>query len=427
MSKTKHQFSVLFVAMMAGVSQNMLAAPTQAAAQALNNASLDARFATVAKDVPGFGGLFVDENGDLSMYLTHPENAANAKKRLTEVFGVDQLRRKAPAEGRGVDKRKLPSGEIRVLQGRYPFDELDQWRKNANDLLNIDGVLFTDVDEAKNRINVGIVDANAKAAVEEMLASLGVPADAYAISQIEKPEQLATLSDYFGPVFGGLAISNSGKNCSLGFNAYWGGYKGFVTASHCSSSQGYTDYSYFHLRGTYAIGYEMHDPAYNGSFWPWDCPWGRRCRQSDSTFVYTSGWIGWNYARIARTTSWNGSTTINSTSPTFTIATEKSNVLMYQELDKVGAETGWTYGLVNGTCVDINVPGTDLTLKCQNRVSAIARAGDSGAPVFEWHPDGNVYLSGIVALGNGWDYWYSPISNIRNDLYLPGYGLRTYF
>jgi hypothetical protein len=412
----------------AAASSSLWAAPQQPPEAALKHASLDEKFTAIAKEVPGFGGMFFDDNGDLAIYLTQPESRAAAQRQLTQVFGTERLVSKAPTqEGRGVDKRKLPAGEIRVLKGQYGFDELEQWRKSAAEVLNVDGVVFTDVDESKNRIAIGVTSPKARERAEAVLSSYGVPFGAFVFKDVAAPKPLATLSDYFGPVFGGLAISNSGQNCSFGFNAYWGPYQGFVTASHCSSSWGSTDYSYFNLRGTYAIGYEIRDPALWTSIWPWDCPWGRRCRHSDASFVYNPGWIGWNYARIARTTSWNGSTTIDPAAPTFTITTEQFNPVMNQELDKVGAQTGWTFGLLSGTCMDVNVPGTNITLKCQNRVSATAAAGDSGAPVFEWHPDGNVYLVGIVALGNGGDYWYSPILNIRNDLYQPGYGLRTYF
>jgi hypothetical protein len=389
--------------------------------------SVDEQLAGVARDVPGFGGMFFDENGDLAIYLVHPEHKDAATRRLAEVFGTERLRSREPAEGRGADKRKLAAGEVRVLQGQYGFDELEQWRRSAAGVLNVEGVVFTDVDESRNRIVIGISDPKAKGQARSTLKSLGVPAGAVDFEDIEAPRPLATLGDYFGPVLGGLAISNSGRNCSFGFNAWWGPYQGFVTASHCSSSFGSMDSSTFNLLGTYAIGYEMRDPPFYTSIFPWDCPWGRRCRQSDATFVYNPGWIGSQYARIARTTSSNGSVTIDPAAPTMTIASEQWNPVMNQDLDKVGAATGWTFGRLTGTCIDVNVPGTNVTLKCQNRVSAIASAGDSGAPVFEWHPDGNVYLAGILALGNGTSYFYSPIGNIRNDLYQPGYGLRTYF
>jgi hypothetical protein len=403
------------------------AAPEPLPDAALQHASVDERLAIVARNVPGFGGMFFDENGDLAIYLTHPEHKDAATRHLTDVFGAERLRSKGPTQGRGADRRKLPAGEVRVLQGQYGFDELEQWRRSAAAVLNVEGVVFTDVDESRNRIVIGISEPKARSSARSMLTSLGVPVEAFVFEDVEAPRQLATLSDYFGPVLGGLAISNSGKNCSFGFNAWWGPYQGFVTASHCSSSFGSMDSSTFNLVGTYAIGYEMRDPPFYTSIFPWDCPWGRSCRQSDASFVYNPGWIGSQYARIARTMSWNGSVTINPAAPTFTISTELFYPVMNQEMDKVGAQTGWTFGLVTGTCIDVNVPGTNVTLKCQNRVSAVAAAGDSGAPVFEWHPDGNVYLAGIVALGNGTSYFYSPIGNIRNDLYQPGYGLRTYF
>jgi hypothetical protein len=89
---------------------------------------------------------------------------------------------------------------------------------------------------------------------------------------------------------------------------------------------------------------------------------------------------------------------------------------------KIGRTTGWTQGSVRGTCVNTNVGGTDITQLCQTWVSAFARGGDSGSPVFRRQGTGsNVTLLGVLwggsSLSDGTTlYIYSPISNIESEL-----------
>ncbi len=66
---------------------------------------------------------------------------------------------------------------------------------------------------------------------------------------------------------------------------------------------------------------------------------------------------------------------------------------------KIGSATGWTYGTVNGTCMDEPMleNGVDLlkTVFCQTEVSSRVSQGDSGSPVFViWN--GNVHAAGLL-------------------------------
>ncbi len=38
-------------------------------------------------------------------------------------------------------------------------------------------------------------------------------------------------------------------------------------------------------------------------------------------------------------------------------------------LNKVGRTTGWAFGDVRATCIDVNVADTDIRLLCQSRVA----------------------------------------------------------
>lgn len=105
-------------------------------------------------------------------------------------------------------------------------------------------------------------------------------------------------------------------------------------------------------------------------------------------------------------------------------------------VDKIGITTGWRSGQVSRVCVDIlRIPSTDIwryVLRCQTEMKIYSRRGDSGGPVFWYHPnDGTVSLAGLF---HGYSYgnqdesysYYSPMSMIRNDLGL-SYNDRTSF
>lgn len=94
------------------------------------------------------------------------------------------------------------------------------------------------------------------------------------------------------------------------------------------------------------------------------------------------------FGNIVRTTSHGtspGSITIDSANPRFRIIGEAAYPVAGQTLEKIGRTTGWTYGQVTNTCVDTNVAGSNITLLCQDYVSAGIGAGDSGSPVFAWN------------------------------------------
>ena len=85
---------------------------------------------------------------------------------------------------------------------------------------------------------------------------------------------------------------------------------------------------------------------------------------------------------------------------------------------KVGRTTGWTSGTHTNTCVTVNVSGTNLTLICQDLVSAGVAGGDSGSPAFQRVGGNRVKLAGVLWGGNGagTQFVYSPISQVQGEL-----------
>jgi hypothetical protein len=403
------------------------------------DSDMDGQLAKVADRLPGFGGMFFDDNGDLNVYLVAADapadtQALEARKArvetaITAVFGKDLL-----VQGR--DRRSEPgsqamperSPEIKIIKGKYDIPQLVEWRAGVDLALEVRGVLFTDLDERHNRVRVGVESSVVRERVEAILARRGIPREAVIIEQTKPDRFHATLRDERRPVQGGVQIEAdtgifSSKICTLGFNAFRNNVKGFVTNSHCTENQGGSDGTDFHqptdpLFGSNKIGDEIADPPY---FTGGICPAGRRCRFSDSAFVDYSEVLSGG-ARIVRTTG-TGSLTIHSTNPTFLVISETATPVDGTILDKVGRTTGWTSGRVSATCLTTNVADTNITLFCQNRVARISGTnrmsdnGDSGSPVFRVLGS-DASLFGILWGGpdDGSSFVFSSISRIEGEL-----------
>lgn len=351
--------------------------------------TLDDRFAEIARQVPGFGGMFYDESGQLTMYLVTRQEG---DEKMAEQA---KLARDTIATLWSDDPRIKKAGEIRVLPGKYGFLRLKKWHdRMSTDVLGLPGVVLTDIDEIRNRVRIGIENEEVQSLVEEQLVQLGIPLEAVIIEVTEPFQATATLRETQRPVIGGLQIKFKENllvtaTCTLGFIANRAGVTGMVTNSHCTKTQGGVEKTNYHQATpsgtTNRIGQETVDPAYMTGG---RCPEGRKCRYSDAAFAkipHPSG-PSVQTARgfIARTTGFNNnSLTIDPAKPRFRIVAETSSPFVGQILNKVGRTTGWTQGAVSSTCINADVSDSDITMLCQSVVDAKIDSGDSGSPVFE--------------------------------------------
>ena len=358
----------------------------------------------LARSVPGFGGFFVDEQGTPTIYLRDAAQRGAAERALTPWF---------TAQGRA-------PATMRVRKADFDWAALDRWFTQASvEALGIQGVVFADADEARNRVRIGVEHAAAAARVRVVLARLGVPASAVNVDVTQPIRQLATLRGAVRPVVAGVQINFPGFLCSLGFNASRSGIRGFVTASHCTSTQGGVEgtpyWQPLESVRPIQIPTETVDPTYptGGS-----CPAGRNCRRSDAAFAkYINGTQN-TLGRIARTSSTSptdltivGSWTITSDAPS-------SSFTIGLGVNKVGRTTGWSQGPVTATCVNVNVSGTNITQLCQTIVSATVAGGDSGSDVFTITSGTNVRLNGVLWGGSsdGKTFVFSPLANVKGEL-----------
>ncbi|MFL6237822.1 MAG: hypothetical protein ACJ76N_32190 [Thermoanaerobaculia bacterium] len=383
---------------------------------------VDDELVQMGRAIPGFGGLFYDAEGYPNVYLRDVK-AAPALAAL----------------------KSLGQGEVRVLQGRYDFASLVEWKRALRPaVLGQPGVVFLDADETRNRVVVGIDAAQAKSLdagrLDKALALKGVPREAVVYQEVPairdltgvmtadkaKKPATSTILDAARPVPGGVQIIFLNLPfayfCTDGFNAYLDGAFGFVTNSHCTLNRGMVDgtpYAQGNDPFGSPIATETVDPGY---FTGDPCPSGYKCRYSDSSFArYNTTSLG-SLGKLAKTSSRGlsaGSITLKPPTSRFSISAIAS-ALQGQVVNKIGVTSGWTYGPITATCADVGVTGSNYGLLCQNIVRAGSDHGDSGSPVFSWTNGSTVKLLGILWGGgtsNGIEVFaYSPLQNIQQEL-----------
>lgn len=293
------------------------------------------------------------------------------------------------------------------------------------------GVVFTDIDESRNRLVVAVASAPVRARVATAINRLQLPPEAVLIEEHAPILQAQTLRDVQRPPLAGTQIAFSGSLCTHGPAAVthvggqpWDGISYFMTNSHCTDVQGGVENTQYYqptVAASNHIAVEDRDPMY---FTGGACPAGRRCRHSDAALIrYDQPWPD-ALGTIARTTffaQFSGSLTL---SDQFSILGFYTQTQPYvgapfvgMQLEKMGRTTGWTMGAVTNTCVDTNVGGTDITLFCQAFVNAGVGPGDSGSPVFQ--SGGGFYadLYGILwGSAGGTSFVFSSLRSVESEL-----------
>jgi hypothetical protein len=358
----------------------------------------------LARGVRGFGGFFIDEQGTPTIYLKDAAQRGNAERAL----------------GAWLQARGLAPSALRVLKGDFSWADLERWQVQASEqVLGVAGAVFVDADEASNRVRIGVERGAAGGQARAAAARLGIPASAVIVQETDPIRAVATLRDRVRPILAGLQINFPGFICSLGFNARDGSEDSFITASHCTNTQGGVESTPYwqplESVDPVQIATEVEDPPYLRRVA--GCPSGRRCRQSDASRArYQAGFTSFTLGGIEQTSGPNnGSLTITGA---FTITSKSPAAVVNDVVNKVGRTTGWTQGRVTNTCVNTGVTGSNIVQLCQTFVSAGVGGGDSGSGVFAITSGSNVRLLGILWGGNsaGTQFVYSPMANVEAEL-----------
>jgi hypothetical protein len=382
----------------------------------------------IARSVPGFGGLAVDESGVLVAYLTDISQADAVR------FVIEPYRLNAVANG------AVEDAVVVVRQARFEFLDLLYWRDLITvPVLSVPGVSMLDLAEQYNRLLVGTYDDHARIEVADLLRYAGIPEDAVlfeAVGRIRTDatttvQQQWTLQDAVAPIVGGLQFNYftaSGQYpdvpCTIGFVATWNGQRVWVTNSHCTevTRAVTTSTTYWQPHwdwGLYTeLGTELADPL--GSI----CGVGKFCRGADAAVVSFHHGVPNSLGYAARPVGppgqgWAGNIEIEEVEG-FRITSDDEEVGIFWGVEKVGRTTGWTYGQVLNTCIHYPTDeNTNFILTCQHRADYVRASGDSGAPVFSrlGQQSTDVRLFGIHNASDAEGYaLFSPVSGVRADL-----------
>jgi hypothetical protein len=127
--------------------------------------SYDDLLLRVEEKAPGFGGMFIGRDGRLAIYLLDMSQLPAARSAIEAVFGEQQV----------------PAAGMHALQGQYTISQLKRWKDRAMGMLETSGITAVDLDEAKNRLAIGIKDNSWKPKAEQAIQSLGIPRKAVVI------------------------------------------------------------------------------------------------------------------------------------------------------------------------------------------------------------------------------------------------------
>ena len=364
----------------------------------------DERLAAVAGRVPEFGGLYVDDDAaTMFVHVTdrRPRLVADLRSALRAAFPREAL----PAR-------------IRLLDGRFSFHQLHGWHEQARELFaTMDEVVSLDIDDRANVMTVGVDTEGMESVMTEQLGGMGIPPEGWRMETVAPVMPETGVTDRHRPAMGGLQIQVGGATggfCTYGLTATRNGVAGFVTNSHCTTTQGGSEGTRFaqpsfSADGSNTIATETVDPSY---FTGGACPSTMRCRYSDSSFAERTASASRAIVRNdIGSLAWDGSSrfyVVNERSPFVGLA-----------LRKVGRTTGHTVGQVESTCVDFRQTGTNIVMLCQADATYASAGGDSGSPIFRTSGctvDGRSDVcADVYGLHWGGGGAFSPIANIQRS------------
>jgi hypothetical protein len=348
----------------------------------------------LARQVPGFGGLWFDRTGNLHVFMVNLADSGKMRPALATVA----------AHWEKYEGKRPP---MIFDQGVFDFRELMMWRRALSlTVAKIDGVQTLGVAHHLNRVRIGVLTADAERKVYDLTRSLDIPDEAVFVELEDALRPAIAITDSVRPLLGGVQISNGSGICTLGFNVNNGA--DFITASHCTNTKGPdSPLNITQERqptGINAIiGHEVEDPEWlNMDDDPCCSYLQRRCTFSDAArLTYDSEDApGSGQARIMKTdfsatgVSQEGGKTIVGSWRVV------DYVMPYygERVDKIGRTTGWTYGTIAYTCNDHFWNGWEW--RCQvDVVGAYGGQGDSGGPNFHiLSGDSTVAIAGLTTL-----------------------------
>ena len=360
-----------------------------------DNLGEDSHMLALARAIPGFGGYWYESAGGPFVIALTDAGAggfSTARQAVSASLLADVTHALPPTQRAAQAPRRFVEREV-----EYSFIELARHRARLRPYLpSIPGVASLEMDEESNRIGIGLTDLSATKAVEDLASALAVPlamisfhrtgeVRASSVSSVEPytsngPTLRKTISVPDSSLRAGYQVtSKGGSTCTLGYTALRApaAQQVFVSNSHCSKAEFSLDSGYWgQPAAPYTVAQEIRDPKARWCYWltlpirvfdipiPFPAPFPipiipHKCRDSDSALMRIDTTIATiALGEIARTTKKSNCDNcampldIDANNPTIKITSSRQYNVANESLDKIGRTTGWTYGVVEHTCID---------------------------------------------------------------------------
>lgn len=139
----------------------------------------------LAQQIPGFGGVFINQADQLSIYLTEP---SDQRDQAIEVFSDSEIIANV-IEGLQNQGSSASVEDMEILHGQYTFIELYNWKiEVSSKILSIEDVHLIGVDQSRNKVSIGVENKAAKEKAVMELDPLNISVEAFIFYQMTPPE-----------------------------------------------------------------------------------------------------------------------------------------------------------------------------------------------------------------------------------------------
>jgi hypothetical protein len=380
----------------------------------------EALWAYYAKQVPGFGGMYFNDDGDLVVVLTDITQTAASASVLAGYVGQSHRPKELPTPHQ---PRML------FAPGRYDYLELLQYKDAASRSLAASSVArqltTVAIDEIANDVVFGVEAGVAVSAAKATAVASGAPANAIRVVQAERSRATTDtiqLTNTVTPLVGGNRIWVGGTFCTLGIPVNYQTVStfGFLTAAHCvwANNLQAGDTLFELADSTTNLTTSSIGTLVDGDYSTFTCSHGSNCKWADAALVGFKTGVTFHFGAVAHgydvavgpgggmsaiywashygqamaldhRTYWG-----SSNGPFEMDAVSNGSEVVGQWVSKIGITTGWTYGKIyNANMDDLTTSG--FWILHSVRVNAGVYQGDSGSPV--WWADGHTKADGNLA------------------------------
>ncbi|MCD0166732.1 S1 family peptidase [Deinococcus sp. 12RED42] len=392
----------------------------------------DGALVSIAQSFPAFAGYRIEDDNLILLVAKYrggrelPEGergrrVGQIRKALLELLAQENAPQLDP-EGR---LQTYSSLKVKVKNVTYSFGDLQGWRMQLRRALAEGTLSGLSINEGDNTIMAYVPRAELLSQARHYFAGLGIPSAAIELGIMEVQPQLS-LKDTVRPPAGGLEIKiNEGSTvgpCTIGVNVTFNGVPGFLTASHCSSTQGVTQNSTYDnsTNSTTLLAVESYDvPFSNPEFCAANVDSDKtqyRCQFADVLFAeYKQPSTPGRLVRVQKVLP--TTTTLGSR----TLVTDAAGTPQYYRIDgtqarpvegkllfKIGATSGYTSGRVIDNNFDrVTSTGTEsIVLVNSVQIASgdpnvpVSCGGDSGSAWFAESSAITAYVYGIHSSGD---------------------------